>query len=120
MKKLIKVIGIIFVLLVAVAVVVPLFVDVDKYRPQIVQMANERINGKLELGKLSLSLWGQIRIQIAGLTLVDNNGTQLVSVKDAYFHVPFLSILSGSPSLVFKMDNPVVNLVKNKAGKLNV
>ena len=44
---------------------VPLLIDVDKYRPLIIQKADEQLNGKLELGKLGLSLWGRVKIEIA-------------------------------------------------------
>jgi hypothetical protein len=124
MKKLLKWLGIglgsLLLLIVAAAIIIPLVVDVDKFRPQIVQAAGERINGKLELGKLSLSLWGQIRVEVQGVTLTDTAGRKVVAVKDAYFHIPFSSILSGSPDLVFKMDHPSIAVIKNKQGKLNV
>jgi ribosomal protein L14 len=83
MKTALKVLGALLVLILAAIIVIPLVVDVDKYRPQIIQKANEQINGKLELGKLSLSLWGKIRIQAAGLKLADSQGRTVVSVKDA-------------------------------------
>lgn len=118
-KVLIGIGGFVGILLLA-AIAIPFFIDVDKYRPQIVQAANERINGKLELGKLSLSLWGQIRVQVAGVKLVDAASKPVINVSDAYFHVPFSSILGGSPLLTFKMQKPEVVVTKNKAGKLNV
>ena len=111
--------GLVAILIVAI-IVIPLVVDVDKYRPQIVGKANEYLNGKMELGKLSLSLWGQIRVEVDGLTLSDPAGRQVVAVKNAYFHLPFTSILSGSPELTFKMDQPDVNVIKYKSGKINV
>ena len=119
-KKLITIIGILFGLFVAAAVIVPLVVNVDKYRPQIVEAAGEKINGKLELGKLSLSLWGQIKIQIDGLILTDFKGNQVVAVKEAYFHLPFASLLEGSPLLTLKMDKPEVHVLKDKTGKMNL
>lgn len=106
-------------LFVAAAIIVPLVVDVDKYRPQIVEAANQQLNGKLEIGKLSLSLWGQIRIQVDGVDLKDSAGHSVVSVKDAYFHLPFLSVLSGSPEMIFRMDRPSVSVIKYKDGKIN-
>lgn len=120
MKKLLMVIGILVGLLVIVAIAAPFFVDVDKYRPQIVQKANESLNGKLELGKLSLSLWGQIRVQVDGLKLDDARGNPVISVKDAYFHIPLSSVLSGSPSVILSLQQPNLNVVKEKNGKLNV
>lgn len=108
------------VLLIVAAIVIPLVVDVDKYRPQIVEAANKSLNGKLELGKLKLSLWGQIRVQVGGVKLTDAAGREVVGVQDAFFHVPFLSVFTGSPVLTFKMNQPSVNVVKDKSGKMNV
>lgn len=108
------------VLLLVLIVSIPLFVNVDKYRPQIVDAANQEINGTLELGKLSLSLWGQIRVEVGGVSLKDSAGKEMVSVKDAYFHVPFTSIFSGSPSLTFYMKQPLLTVIKSKTGKLNL
>ena len=66
-----------FLLLILLAIIViPFVVDVDKYRPQIVSAVNEQINGKLELGQLKFSLWGQIRVEVGG-------------VKTIHFESPF-------------------------------
>jgi len=111
--------GLLVPLLVGV-VAIPFLVDVDKYRPQIVDLANSYINGKLELGKLKLSLWGQIRVEVDGFRLSDSGGRKIVSAKDVFFHVPFLPILSGAPVVTFKMARPELTVVKNRAGKLNV
>src|SRR3954469_21448096 len=99
-KKILIAIGALFALFIAAAIAVPLFVDVDKYRPQIVSKANEYLNGKLEIGKLSLSLWGQIKVKIDGLSLTDPKGTKVFGVQDAYFHIPFTSILGGAPEII--------------------
>lgn len=109
----------VFLLLVAM-IVIPLVVDVDHYRPQIVQAVNERINGKFELGKLKLSLWGQVRVEVAGVRLNDWRGQSIVKVENAFFHLPFTSLLSGSPELTFQMKKPELSVVKDKNGKLNV
>lgn len=120
LKKILIVIGALFILLIVAAAVIPMVVEVDKYRPRVVQAVNQRINGKFELGKMDLSLWGQVRVEVAGLTLSDSQGRKVLAVKDAYFHLPFLSILSGSPAVSFRMDKPEVNVIKDKFGKLNV
>lgn len=120
MKKLAIILGVFFALLLATIVILPLVVDVDKYRPQIVDAANSQINGKLELGKLTLSLWGKILIRVDGVKLYDAQKNQLISVDNAYVHLPFSSVLSGSPALNFKMEKPQIVVVKNKAGQLNL
>ncbi|MEW6057265.1 MAG: AsmA family protein [Bdellovibrionota bacterium] len=119
LKKLVYVFGGLLGLLVVAAIVIPLVVDVDKYRPQIVQAANEKINGKIELGKLGLSLWGRVKVDIDGLKVSDAQGRPVVEVKDAGLNLPLLSILSGRPELRVVLNNPVINVVKQKNGKLN-
>lgn len=120
MKKALKVFGIFLGLLVAAAIIIPLVVDVDKYRPEIVKVANEHINGKLELGKLKLSLWGRVLIKVDGIRLSDSRGKPILSVSDAFFHLPFLSLLTGSPSITLNLDQPEVHVIKDAKGDLNV
>jgi len=84
-KKILMIVGGLFALLLVAMIAIPFFVDVDKYRPQIVSKANEYLNGKLEVGKLSLSLWGQIKVKIDGLSLSDPKGTKVFGVQDAFF-----------------------------------
>lgn len=119
-KKILTIVGGLFFVLILAAIIVPLVVDVDKYRPTIVSKANERINGKLELGKLGLSLWGKVKIDIDGLKLTDAAGRTVINVKDASFNMPLLSLLTGSPRLRLALDQPLINIVKQKSGKLNV
>src|SRR3989338_5965406 len=97
MKKLLIILGVIGGLLLAVIIITPFVVNVDDYRPKIVGIANEQINGKLELGKLTLSLWGQIKVKVDGFSLKVAKGHPIVSAKDVYFHIPFTSVLAGSP-----------------------
>ena len=124
MSKMVKTIVLFFggllTLLVLIAIIVPLVVDVDKYRPQIVKVADDNINGKVQLGKLSLSLWGQIRVEVAGVKVSDAQNREILSVSDSYFHVPLMSIFSGAPLLTFKMLQPTVHVIKDQDGKLNV
>ncbi|MBC7385542.1 MAG: AsmA family protein [Cryobacterium sp.] len=120
MKKLLIILGSLFAIFLVAIVAVPMFVDVDQYRPKIVRAANERLNGKLELGAMKLSLWGTIRVEIAGMTLSDLKGAKVVGVKDAYVSVPWLSIFTGSPVLTFNMREPELRVVKEVTGKLNV
>lgn len=112
--------GALITLLLGLILVLPFVINVDRYRPQIVEAANQQINGSVELGKLSLSLWGQVRIEIGGLKVRDTKGQEILGVNDAYFHLPFLPLLSGSPILTFNMNQPSVNVIKTKDGKLNV
>ena len=120
MKKIGIIFGAFVVLILAAIVIIPLVVDVDKYRPEIVNAANQNLNGQLELGHLKLSLFGHIRVEVDGLSLKDAQGHDVVSVKDASFFLPFFPLLSGSPVVDLQLDSPSVNVVKNRAGKLNL
>lgn len=120
MKKVLIVLGGLVGFLVLAAVLVPLFVDVDKYRPTIEAKANEQLNGKIELGKLHLSLWGTVKVAVDGMKLIDGQGTSVVDVRDASFNLPLLSLLTGRPELRLVLDNPAIKVIKQRDGKLNV
>ncbi|MBI4403946.1 MAG: AsmA family protein [Deltaproteobacteria bacterium] len=110
----------VFGLLVLTAAILPFVIDVDKYRQKLVEVGQEHLNGKLELGKLSLSLWGQVKVQVDGFALSDKKGHKVVAAKDVYFHIPFLSILSGAPMVTFRLQRPELVIVKDASGKMNV
>ncbi len=120
MKKIMKIIGIAATVVLMAMLTIPFFVNVDKFRPEIVKAVNTRLNGSLELGKLSLSLWGRIHIGVDGLKVVDSKGAPVLSVKDASFDMPYLSVISGSPLITIGMKEPEIQVLKDKEGKLNV
>ena len=120
MKKWLIGFGVFLGLIIGSALVIPLFVKVDQYRPQILKIVNQRLNGELSLGELKLSLWGKVRVDIAGLDLKDAAGQSVLSVKDAYLHIPFLPLFKGKPELDFVMNQPQVVVLKDKKGQLNV
>jgi uncharacterized protein involved in outer membrane biogenesis len=120
MKKVMKILGSIAAVFLVLILTIPFFVNVDHYRPEIVKAVNEKLNGELELGKLSLSLWGRVHVGVDGVKLKDANKAQVLAVKDAAFDLPYLSILSGSPLITFVMKEPEISVSKDKAGKLNV
>ncbi len=106
---------------VALAVLlVILLVPVDRYRAEIERRVDERITGKLTLGKLTLGWWGQIRVAVDGLELADAQGHAIVSTHQVYLVVPVLGIIGGAPELTLRLDKPEINLVRDRAGRLNV
>lgn len=111
-------VGIVLTLII-VAVSLPLFIDVDSYRPQIVQKVNDTILGKLELGKLKLTLWGKVKIQAESVLLKDPEGKVILASKEVFFHFPWLSLLSGAPLVELNLDNPELRILKAKSGKWN-
>lgn len=117
MKKLLWGVGALFVVILVAIVSVPLFVDVDQYRPLITEEANKRINGKLELGKLKLSLWGAVKIHAESIKLSVNGFPEpMLDTKQFHLEVPFLSLLSGSPKVIAVLDEPKISVVKDQNG----
>jgi uncharacterized protein involved in outer membrane biogenesis len=108
------------VLIVAALAILPFVIDVDQFRPTIVKIANENINGELKIGKLSLSLWGKVEIDIDGIELADPAGNKLVSVKESYALISFGSILAGAPKLVVKLTEPNLAVVRDAGGNINL
>src|ERR1044072_6695903 len=97
--KLLIIIGSIFAILLIAAIAIPLLVDVDKFRPQIVKAVNDKINGELSLGKISLSMLGCIKVRIESVSL-KLNGVQkpLVSTNSAYLEVPIFPLITMRPT----------------------
>lgn len=119
-KRLFQFFGIFLVLILAAIIIIPFVVDVDRYRPEIVKIVNEKINGQFKMGKLGLSLWGQIKVEIAGIELEDVKQKQILAVKDTYLHVPFRSLLDGTPNIMLVMNEPFISIKKDQKGKLNL
>lgn len=119
-KKIFIGVSVLFFLLIAAVVAIPFVIDIDKYRPEIVAIANEQINGEIQIEKLSLSLWGQIKVVVNGLSVKDKKGENLVSVGETFVHLPFSSILGGAPHLTIKIDEPNINIKKYKNGSINL
>lgn len=120
MKKVLIAVGALIGTLLALAVLIPLFINIDQYRPQILQVANDRLNGKLGMEKLSLSLWGQVKITIDKLDLQDATGKPVINVGQAYVHIPFSSVLSGDPHVTLRLDKPDIHVSKDAKGQMNL
>ncbi|MSP18961.1 MAG: hypothetical protein EXR74_05265 [Bdellovibrionales bacterium] len=111
-----SIVGIVILILAAI----PLWFDVDHYRPQMVSVSEEFLNGKLTLGKLTFSVWGKLRFKVDGLALTDLAGEKILAVKYFEGEISLPSIFSKSPCVVFTLDKPEINITKSKQGKINL
>ncbi len=120
MKKLLWILGGLFVAALVAIVSVPLFVNVDQYRPYIVAEANKKMNGKLELGALKLGLWGAVKIHAESIVLRVNGFPEpLLNTKQVHLEIPFTSLLSGSPTVTVVLEKPEIRVVKEADGRMN-
>ncbi len=120
MKKILWILGGIFFAFLIAIVSVPLFVDVDQYRPYVTAEANKRINGQLELGKLKLSLWGAVKIHADSIQLKVNGFPEpLLDTKQFHVEIPFSSLLSGAPQVIAVLESPKIGIIKEADGRMN-
>ena len=120
MKKFLIGGGVGLALILIALISLPFVVDVDRFRPHIESLANDKLNGKVSLGQLSLSLWGRIAIAVETITLVDAQGSEVVTADGAYLNFPLLSLLTGQPRLQVELIEPKIMIVKDQAGELNL
>jgi hypothetical protein len=81
------------------------------------------MNADLQLGKLTLSLWGGVHFEVEKL-LLSEKGSQgakpLVALNDFNLEVSLASIFSGKPSITLSVKKPEFTIEKGLDGKLNV
>jgi AsmA protein len=123
MSRTVKIIGIVIVVLILIVVIAPFLIPVNSFRPEIEQQASAALGRKVDVGNLSLSLFG-------GSLGADN----LAIADDPKFSsAPFLTAKSVSVGvevmpLIFSktlnvtgvvIDSPQVSLIRNAAGDWN-
>src|SRR6185312_2841837 len=123
MKRLLVICGIVVVILLLVIIVVPLFINVDSYRPELEKKLSAALNRQVHIGKLDASLLS------GGASASD------ISIADdpAFNKDPFLKAASVKVGvqlmpLIFSkqlkitsltIQKPDITLLKNAAGKWN-
>jgi hypothetical protein len=101
------------VLIIGVLAVIPLFYSIDDLRPQIREAIEKQVRGKVELGKLSLSLLPAVKVNIDGIKVTPNGpfGSEaLADVKAVSLNMPLISFLTG-PQVTVRVDEPKVHLI---------
>lgn len=121
LKWTIVTIGILAGLIIGAALLVPMFVDVGKYLPDIEGMVTRQTGRSFSMGddiKLSLFPWAGIRL--SDLTLGNPEGFEekpMITVKRFEARVKVLPLLSKHIQVEkFIVESPSIALVRNKAG----
>ncbi len=123
-KKLLIAVGILFLLLIAIALFLPAFVDVNDYKSKIEQLAQENLGRELKLkGNLELKTFPTLRIKTGELTLANPAGfphQNMLEVKSAEIGIQVLPLLTKKVEAgTIKIDSPVINLTKKSSGEAN-
>lgn len=123
MKRLSIIAGVIVVVLVLVVVLVPLFINVDSFRPELEKKLSASLNRQVQIGKLSASIWSG-GASAENISIADdpafNKGQflQASSLKVGLRLMPL--ILSREVHVTsLTVQKPVIVLLRNAAGKWN-
>ncbi len=128
MNKLLKwagiLVGLVLILIIGAVVLVPMFVDVQKYKPEIEALVTEQTGRSFSMGDdIKLSVFPWVGVSLSDLKLGNAkgfDGDQMISVKGFEVRLKVMPLLSKQVQVdTFVMDSPQILLVKNKAGKGN-
>lgn len=123
MKRFLKITGIVVAVIIVVILLIPLFINVDSFRPEVEQKLSAALGRQVTVGKISASIF-------SGGAEADNIA---ISDDPAFSKDPFLKASSLKIGLkliplIFSrqfqvtsitIDSPDIRLLKNSAGKWN-
>lgn len=101
------------VLIIVVLLAIPLFLNIDSFRPQIVDAANRTLQGKISIQKLSLKLFPRFEFRAEGFqanAAAPLNQSPLLTMNVVSVEMPLLKILTG-PELTVVLREPEVTLL---------
>ena len=116
--------GLFLVLVVGAVVLVPMFVDVQKYKPEIEALVSQQTGRSFAMGdEIKLSVFPWVGVSLSDLKLGNAKGFEgedMVTVKGFEVRLKVMPLLSRQVQVdTFIMDSPRIILSKNKAGKGN-
>lgn len=120
MKKILIVLSIFAVLVMVIIIAFPLVVDLNKYKPQIEQEINKKIQGEFRFEKIGFRGLG---IQVKNIVLTstgDFRNKKILEVGEVKVKISFLSLLTANPKITVILRKPEIYLVKNEKGLLNI
>ena len=128
MKSLLKwsaiIVGCLVVVIIAALVLIPMFVDVQKYKPMLESKVTEATGRPFSVGDdLSLSLFPWAGLSFSNLRLGNPAGfteKDFITLKSFEVRVKLLPLISKDIQIKrFVLNEPYIVLVKNKKGRAN-
>lgn len=112
------------VLVVGVILALPFLIDLNKYQDQYKPLIEDALNRKVQLQDIRLTIWPRIGAQVAGFVVLDDpafGSSPFTSLTSLDIGVKFMPLLSGKVEVeAITLRNPVITIIKNKSGVLNV
>jgi AsmA protein len=120
------VIGILLVVVAVVGVILalPFLIDLNKYQDQYKPLIEDALNRKVQLQDIRLTLWPRIGARVAGFAVLDDpafGSSPFTSLRSMEVGVKLMPLLSGKIEVEdITLRDPVITIIKNKNGVLNV
>ena len=124
MKKLLIGLGVLIVVIIAVAVIVPFFIPLDTYKAKVVALVKDETGRDMHInGKVSFSLLPSLALEANDVTLANPPGAaapDMLKLKTLAVKLRLLPLLHGEIDVdQFKLVQPVIDLEVDKAGTPN-
>lgn len=120
MKTVVTILGAVLVLGIVGIISLPFVVDLNKYRPQIKEEIEKKIDGEFDVESIRFRGLG---IQLKNLSIRSKGAFEnknLLEVGEARVKISLGSLLTGHPKATLRLRQPNITLVKNASGGLNV
>jgi AsmA protein len=102
----------------------PFLIDLNKYQDQYKPLLEDALNRKVQLQDIRLTVWPQIGAKVAGFSVLDDpvfGSSPFASITSLEVGVKLMPLLSGKVEVeAITLRNPVITVIKNKNGVLNV
>jgi uncharacterized protein involved in outer membrane biogenesis len=113
----------IVVVMIGLAVAIPLLIDVDRYRPQVIAQIKEATGKPAEIGKLTLTVFPHLSIRVDNFALGNPPGFpegSLLQTNRIYAEVDRAALWDKKVIiLALEVDKPVIRLYSDARGKWN-
>jgi len=124
MKKFLIAVGVLFLVLVLIAVVLPFVVDLNAYQARYLPLIEETLNRKVTLKDLRLTILPRLGVHINEFTVMDDplfNANPFARVGSLDLGVKFGPLLRGRVEIdQIIIRDPSVLVIKNSLGLLNI
>ena len=116
--------GVLVIIVVAAIFSLPFLVDLNKYQDQYKPLLEEALNRKVQLQDIRLTIWPRIGARVTGFAVLDDpafGATPFTSLTSLEVGVKLKPLLSGKVEVEdITLRDPVITVIKNKNGVLNV
>jgi AsmA protein len=115
---------VVVVLLVGLVLSLPFLVDLNKYQEQYKPIIEEALNREIQLQDIRLTIWPRIGASVEGFAVLDDpsfGSGPFASLSSLDVGVKLMPLLSGQVEVEeITLLNPVITVIKNQKGVLNV